>query len=44
MRSITTERLAEYCRAYDEIYERFVESEYEGEAVLEFIFECEGLL
>jgi hypothetical protein len=43
-KSISLERLAEYCRAYDEIYSTYAESEYEGDAALEFIFECEGLL
>jgi len=38
---ITLDRIAEYCRAYDEIYEQYPESRYEGEAVLEFILECE---
>lgn len=44
MKEISLDRLADYCRAYDEIYGHYPESEYEGEGVLEFVFECEGLL
>lgn len=41
--SITVERLREYCHAYDELNEIYPEHAWEGQAVLEFIIECEGL-
>ena len=42
-KSITIDRLIDYCKAYDEIYDSYPESFYEGEAVLDFILECEEL-
>jgi hypothetical protein len=42
-KSITIDRLIDYCKAYDEIEGRWPEPAWEGEAVLDFILECEEL-
>ena len=41
MRCIPIDRIIEYCRAYDELYGDFVESKYEGDALAEWILECD---
>jgi hypothetical protein len=43
-KSISLDRLSDYCQAYDEIYGNYPESEWEGNDVVEFVLECEGLL
>lgn len=42
-KNISIEKLRLYCIAYDEINGDYPENEYEGEHVLKFILECEGI-
>jgi hypothetical protein len=44
MNMISIEKLTYYLRGYDETFGGYPESDYEGEALLEWILECGGLL